>query len=84
MQSTKLTLNIKTNVIDQAKAYASRQHVSLSKIVENYLISLSDHEEKATDVATWTKELIAVKKPIPDFDHKSGYRDVIIDKYMDR
>ncbi|WP_262247309.1 DUF6364 family protein [Parapedobacter soli] len=81
MPSTKLTLNIKTHVIDQAKAYANRQHVSLSKIVENYLSSLTDREEKTTEVSPWTKELTAVKKPTPDFDHKSDYRDAILDKY---
>ncbi len=84
MSSTKLTLNIRQSVIERAKAYANKQHVSLSKIVENYLANLSDPEEINGDVAPWTKELVAVKKPTPDFDHKSGYREAIWDKYTDR
>lgn len=34
---TKLTLSIESNVIEQAKEYARRQHRSLSNMVETYL-----------------------------------------------
>ena len=84
MPSTKLTLNIQEDVIARAKAYASRQHISLSKMVESYLASLTDLEEANAAISSWTKELIAVKKPTPDFDHKAGYRDAILDKYANR
>lgn len=73
MSNTKLTLNIQEHVISRAKAYATRQHVSLSKIVENYLASLTDKEDADIEASPWTKDLVAVKKPTPDFDHKSIY-----------
>lgn len=83
MSSTKLTLNIQEQVIRKAKAYANQQRTSLSKIVENYLASLTEQEKTDADVSPWTKELIAVKKPTPDFDHKQGYREAILEKYDD-
>ncbi|WP_079717896.1 DUF6364 family protein [Parapedobacter luteus] len=84
MPSTKLTLNIQEDVISRAKAYANQRHTSLSKIVENYLATLTDREETNAEVSPWTKELIAVKKPTPDFDHKGEYRNAILKKYADR
>lgn len=83
MSNTKLTLNIQEQVISRAKAYAARQHISLSKIVENYLASLTDREDIDTEISPWTKDLVAVKKPTPDFDHKSIYRNAILGKYTD-
>lgn len=83
MSNTKLTLNIQERVISQAKAYANRQHVSLSKIVENYLASLTDKEDADTEISPWTRDLVATKKPTPDFNHKSIYRNAIFDKYTD-
>jgi hypothetical protein len=35
--NTKLTLNLDTEVINEAKTYAKSQKVSLSKLIENYL-----------------------------------------------
>ncbi|MEP7258784.1 MAG: DUF6364 family protein [Flavitalea sp.] len=84
MANIKLTLNIEDSVIVRAKKYASKQKVSLSRIVENYLAALAEKEKEDIPIAGWVKELKAVKKPTPDFDHKSGYRDHIIGKHKNK
>ena len=81
MSSIKLTLNIRDSVIITAKEYAKKQNVSLSKIVEHYLATLAEEETVSAPVSDWTRDLAAVNKPTPDFDHKKEYRDYISDKY---
>ena len=44
---TKLTLKLDEKAIEQAKAYASRQGVSLSRMVETYFLSLAEQGERA-------------------------------------
>jgi Family of unknown function (DUF6364) len=44
---TKLTLKLDEKAIEQAKAYASRRGVSLSRMVETYFLSLTKQEERA-------------------------------------
>jgi len=39
--NTKLTLNLDKDIIEEAKFYAKRNKLSLSKLIENYLGSLS-------------------------------------------
>ena len=39
--NTKLTLNLDKEIIHEAKAYAKNHSVSLSKLIENYLNSLT-------------------------------------------
>lgn len=44
--NTKLTLNLDKKVIEEAKNYARSNRVSLSKLIENYLDSLTKNHEK--------------------------------------
>jgi len=81
MSGTKLTLNIRDSVIITAKEYAKKQNVSLSKIVEHYLASLAEEKIISVPVSDWAKDLVAVDRPTPDFDHKKEYREYLLDKY---
>ncbi|GAB2786573.1 hypothetical protein GCM10027275_33850 [Rhabdobacter roseus] len=45
MMNTKLTLNLDKAIIEQAKDYAKNNKVSLSKLIENYLSSLTKSEK---------------------------------------
>ena len=42
----KLTLKLDEKAIEQAKVYASRRGVSLSRMVETYFLSLGEQEER--------------------------------------
>lgn len=76
---TKLTLNIDKSVIDEAKLYAKSQKISLSKLVETYLSSLTKESKNQDDVSPIVQSLTGI---IPDsYDETSDYRSYITKKY---
>ena len=61
--ATKLTLTLDNKVIEKAKAYAKKNKISLSKLVEFYFKSLSTiPESKFDDIPIITKELSGIAK----------------------
>ena len=78
--NTKLTLNLDKDIIEQAKSYAKDNRVSLSKLIENYLNSLTSKIEKERNVSPLVESLTGV---IPNnlIDDKKDYRDFIAEKY---
>ena len=77
--NTKLTLNLDKDVIEEAKAYAKKHKVSLSKLIESYLHSLSKKQEQ-TEVSPLVESITGVMEPIND-DYKKGYTDYLSEKY---
>jgi hypothetical protein len=77
--NTKLTLNLNKNIISEAKTYAKSHQVSLSKLIENYLHSLTQESKKKNSVSPLVESLTGI---IPnDFDERNEYRDYIHKKY---
>ena len=77
--NTKLTLNLNTEVIHEAKTYAKSHKVSLSKLIENYLNSLTRASKKKSSVSPLVDSLTGI---IPsDFDESKEYRNYIDNKY---
>lgn len=77
--NTKLTLNLDKEVIDEAKTYAKSHRVSLSKLIENYLNSLTRETKKKSSVSSLVESLTGI---IPsDYDDKKDYRNYIDKKY---
>jgi len=59
--STKLTLTLDSNTIENAKIYAKKNKISLSKLVEFYFKSLSsDSEYYIENIPPITKELSGI------------------------
>jgi hypothetical protein len=56
--NTKLTLNLNTEVIHEAKTYAKSHKVSLSKLIENYLNSLTRAPKKKSSVLRFNVSLV--------------------------
>ncbi|MGA1840926.1 MAG: DUF6364 family protein [bacterium] len=79
---TKLTLKLDKEIIERAKKYAGKRHISLSKIVEKYFKSLTYEErnEKA-DYSPLIKELSGIINLKSDSDIKDEYTHYLIDKY---
>lgn len=78
---TKLTLKLNQEVIEKAKKYASDQKLSLSRIVEAYLQSLTnDKQEKDFEISPFVKSLSTGIKVPADADQKE-YADHLMDKY---
>ena len=78
--NTKLTLNIDQNVIEEAKSYAKNNSVSLSKLIENYLFSLTKKNNHTTKVSPLVESLTGVISLESD-DYKKEYADYLAKKY---
>jgi hypothetical protein len=78
--NTKLTLNIEKSIIEQAKFYAKSHHVSLSKIIENYLESLTSNNQSATKISPLVESLTGVI-PSHNLNEKDDYGNYLSEKY---
>ena len=77
--NTKLTLNLDKKIINEAKTYAKSHSVSLSKLIENYLNSLTRSSKKQSTVSPLVESLTGI---IPNgYDEKNDYRSYIDQKY---
>ena len=78
--NTKLTLNIDEHVIEEAKFYAKKNSVSLSKLIENYLLSLTKRNTEETKISPLVESLTGVIS-LESADYKKEYSDYLSKKY---
>jgi hypothetical protein len=80
---TKLTLKLNQEIIEKAKVYASQKKVSLSRIIENYLNSLTnDNKNDSTiEISPFVKSLSTGSKIPSDLDYKKEYSEHLMNKY---
>ncbi len=80
---TKLTLRLSENVIARAKIYAKSQRISLSKMIESYLDSLTREKDTGNNksITPLVESLSGVINLPPDFDYKKEYADYLTEKY---
>lgn len=80
---TKLTLRLNEQIIERAKIYAKNHEISLSKMIESYLDSLTKQstDERKTVITPLVESLSGVINLPEDFDYKSEYRDFLAEKY---
>ena len=79
---TKLTLKLDQEIIEKAKHYASEKKISLSRIVENYLNSLtSDKTNNDIQISPFVKSLSSGIKIPADYDYKKDRADYLEQKY---
>lgn len=78
---TKLTLNLDKSVIERAKKYAKSRKISLSKLIESYLSSLTNKKSQDTEITPLVESLSGVIELDEDFDYKNGYSDYLMEKY---
>ncbi|MFN3640020.1 MAG: DUF6364 family protein [Flavobacterium sp.] len=79
---TKLTLRLNEEVIQRAKLYASLHNISLSKMIESYLESITSVEasEKKIFITPLVQSLSGVIKE-PSEDYKTTYHKYLAEKY---
>lgn len=58
--NTKLTLNLNKNIIENAKDYAKENSISLSKLIENYLNSLTKKEFQKVEISPLVESLTGI------------------------
>ena len=78
---TKLTLRLNNNVILRAKDYAQNHKISLSKLIESYLDSVTTQNSADIEITPLVKSLSGVINLPPDFDYKKEYADRLTEKY---
>lgn len=79
---TKLTLKLNQEIIEKAKQYASDRKMSLSRIIESYLQSLTS--EKSTndfEISPFVKSIATGVKIPNDLDIKEAYSYHLMEKY---
>lgn len=77
----KLTLRLNSDVIEKAKDFARSQKISLSKMIESYLQTLTNQEDKKKSITPLVKSLSGVIELPDDFDYKKEYRNFLEEKY---
>ncbi len=79
---TKLTLKLNQEIIEKAKEYASSKKMSLSRIVEAYLHSLtSDKDKDEFEISPFVKSIATGTKIPHDLDHKKEYSEHLLKKH---
>jgi len=79
--NTKLTLSVDRRVIEKAKEYSKSHKISLSRLIESYLSSLTANKKLDIEITPLVESLSGVIKLDKDFDYKESYTDYLIDKY---
>ena len=83
IMNTKLTLTIEQSVIEKAKKYAKEKERSLSDLIENYLKSLTNSEEKTVEnISPQLKSMKGAFKIPKDFDYKKEITERLTEKYL--
>lgn len=78
---TKLTIRLKKKVIDRAKVYAQVHKISLSKMVESYLESVTESKSDEFEITPLVESLCGVIHLDEDFDLKKDYSNYLTEKY---
>jgi hypothetical protein len=79
--NSKLTLSLNKQIIERAKDYAKNQNLSLSGLIENYLNSLTQREEKSRKVSPLVESLTGVIPSESEVDIKKEYYEYLNKKY---
>lgn len=77
----KLTLSLDNTIIESAKKYAKSNNVSLSKLIESYLASLTKQKRNSAEITPLVESLSGVISLDKDVDVKEAYADYLIEKY---
>lgn len=80
--TTKLTLTVEQDIIEWAKIYAKNTNRSLSKLIENYLETLTSENFEEQKISQKLKKIVGAVKLPKDFDEDKVLRKSLEDKYL--
>jgi hypothetical protein len=81
IMDNKLTLNLDTTIVEKANEYAKSKNISLSKLVESYLKSLSKKESDSLEITPLVESLSGVISIDEEMDIKDARAEYLIEKY---
>jgi hypothetical protein len=80
---TKLTLNVDSDLVQNAKSYAKAKGRSLSDLFEMYLRTLMNKKETAEEELTpKVRSLLGAFKMPEDFDYKKELSEQLSKRYL--
>jgi len=77
---SKLTLKLNKKVINQAKSYAKDRNTSLSKLIENYLQTVTLKKKEKSVITPLVESLTGVID-MKEKDYRQHYTDFLSQKY---
>ena len=82
IMDVKLTLKLDQEIIEKAKHYAANKKLSLSRLIETYLQSItSEKKSDEIQISPFVKSLSTGVQIPNDFDYKSEYSNYLTEKY---
>ena len=78
---TKLTLKLNSEIIEEAKIYAKESNTSLSKLIENYLSTITSDNPKKRKVNPIVKSLTGIITLDDKKDYRKSYTKYLLKKY---
>ena len=79
--TTKLTLSIDKDIIEQSKRYAASQNRSLSDLIESYFRTIAIIPGNKVEITSKIKSLKGSFKAPADLDYKKVLQEEIIHKH---
>ena len=81
--NTKLTLSLNKEIILLAKNYAKEKNVSLSSLIENYLLKIvSDYQSPSDTQGSIVEELSGIIKLDEGHDYKEDFFQYLTEKHQ--
>jgi len=77
---SKLTLKLDKDIIDHAKTYAKENNISLSKLIENYLHTVTIKRKRKIEISPLVESLTGVID-LGEKDYQKDYTDFLSQKY---
>ena len=77
---SKLTLSINSEIIEDAKGYAKAQKMSLSKLIENYLLTVTKNQTKEIKITPLVESLSGIASGSTD-NFREDYTNHLIKKH---
>jgi hypothetical protein len=79
----KLTLKLDKGVIENAKEYAKKKNISLSRMVERYFRAVIEKkQDKEKKYSPLVEELSGIINLDKNFDFREDYTNYLIEKYQ--
>jgi len=78
---TKLTLKLNNEVIERAKQYASNKKTSLSRLIENYLDSITRNPADDFEISPFVKSISSGRSIPIDIDERAEYNRILERKH---
>ena len=79
--ATKLTLRLDASAIHRAKRYAQQHHLSLSRMVEGYFLTVGSRRPLAESLTPLVRELSGIAPTKSARQWKEAYAEYLTKKY---